>query len=38
MPVAAMFMITDLIVGVVLSPVIAAIMARRVSIKNINNQ
>ena len=35
---ASMFMITDLIVGVVLSPVIAAIMAQRVSIKNINNQ
>ena len=35
---ASMFMITDLIVGVVLSPVIAAIMARRISIKNINNQ
>ncbi len=34
---ASMFMITDLVVGMVLSPVIAAIMARRVSVKKINN-
>ncbi len=35
---ASMFMITDLLVGAVLSPIIAAVMARHIAPRNIKNQ